>query len=87
MTGFTVNAERRGYLASLKVGDEVTRMLAGTIPVQLMVTAITETEIQAGAWWFHKVTGGEIDEDLGWDGGLTGPTGSFLKTPECKNEK
>jgi hypothetical protein len=62
---------------NLKVGDVVTRMLAGTIPVRLTVSAITDRNITCGAWEFDKATGAEIDEDLGW-----GPpplmTGSYL---------
>jgi len=68
----------------MKVGDEVTRMLSGYIPMQLKVTEITETEILCGprdvGWRFDRKTGAEIDEDLGW-----GPppkiTGSFIRMP------
>jgi hypothetical protein len=61
----------------IKVGDTVTRMLAGTIPCQLTVTEITDDRIICGGWEFDKRTGAEIDDDLGW-----GPppkiTGSFI---------
>ena len=61
-----------------KVGNKVTRMLAGTIPMILVVTEVTDDKIVCGWWEFDKVTGAEIDEDLDW-----GPppklTGSFLK--------
>ena len=33
----------------MNVGDEVTRMLAGTIPMKLKVTALTEDRIVCGA--------------------------------------
>jgi hypothetical protein len=62
-------------LKELAVGDRVVRMLAGTIPMELVVTAVTEERIICGAWEFDRTTGAEIDEDLGW-----GPqgTGSYL---------
>lgn len=62
---------------NLKVGDVVTRMLAGTIPVRLSVSAITDRIITCSTWEFDRATGAEIDEELGW-----GPpplmTGSYL---------
>jgi len=65
----------------LKVGDTVTRMLAGTIPMELRVTEITETEILCGprgvGYMFDKATGAEIDEELGW-GPPPKMTGSFI---------
>jgi hypothetical protein len=68
----------------IKVGDVVTRMLAGTIPLELLVTEVTDTKIICGGGWeFDKATGAEIDDFLNW-----GPpplmTGSFLKPPETK---
>lgn len=62
-------------LNELKAGDIVTRMLGGSIPMELKVSEITETEIICGAWKFDKETGAEIDEDLGWD---KYSSGSFL---------
>lgn len=70
----------------MNVGDEITRMLAGSIPMKLKVTEITEDRIICGGWEFDKKTGAEIDDDLGW-----GPptleepnkmTGSFIKMPD-----
>jgi hypothetical protein len=62
---------------NLNVGDVMTRMLGGTIPMKLSVSAITDRIITCSAWQFDKATGAEIDEDLGW-----GPpplmTGSYL---------
>lgn len=69
----------------MKVGDKVTRMLAGTIPMELTITAMTEDRIICGDWEFDLKTGAEIDEELGW-----GPppkfamTGSFIKMPGIK---
>jgi hypothetical protein len=59
-------------------------MLAGTIPLELLVTEVTDTKIICGGGWeFDKATGAEIDDLLNW-----GPpplmTGSFLKPPETK---
>lgn len=61
----------------LKVGDSVTRMLAGSIPMPLKVTKIEGHVIHCGAYTFHADNGGEIDEDMGWDPPRT-PTGSIL---------
>ena len=68
----------REKMESVKVGDTVTRMLGGIIPMQLKVTEIKEDRIVAGLGYeFLLETGAEIDEDLGWDG-IT-KTGAFLK--------
>ena len=62
---------------NLQVGDVVVRMLAGTLPMKLQVSDITDQLIICSAWQFDKVTGAEIDEELGW-----GPpplmTGSYM---------
>ncbi len=61
----------------MKVGDKVTRMLAGSIPMNLTITAIDDEFIHCGGGWkFDKKTGAEVDEELGW--GNEG-TGSYLK--------
>lgn len=61
----------------MKVGDQVTRILADTISMQLIVTAIDEEFIHVGGGWkFDKVTGAEIDEELGWN---KERTGSYIK--------
>jgi hypothetical protein len=62
----------------LKVGDQVTRLLAGKIPMKLEVIEIKPDRIIAGLWEFDPVTGAEIDDDLGW-GPPPKVTGSFLK--------
>ncbi len=61
-------------------GDEVTRMLAGVVPMKLLVTEITDTRIVCGPWEFDRKTGAEIDEELGW--GPDTKTGSFLQIEE-----
>ena len=59
------------------VGDVVVRMLAGTLPMKLRVSKLTDKVITCGDWDFDRATGAEIDELLGW-----GPpplmTGSYL---------
>ena len=59
------------------VGDVVVRMLAGTVPMKLRVSKVTNQVITGGDWEFDRATGAEIDELLGW-----GPpplmTGSYL---------
>lgn len=62
--------------ADVKVGDIVTRMLAGSIPMQLKVTAISKEFIYCGPWVFNRANGGEVDLELEWDGVKT--TGSYL---------
>jgi len=60
----------------MKVGDMVIRMLAGSLPKELKVIKIDDNFIHCGGGWkFDKVTGAEVDEELGW-----GPkgTGSYL---------
>lgn len=61
----------------MQVGDTVTRMLAGVVPMPLKVTELTETLIVCGAYTFDRATGAEIDEELGW-GPAYGQTGSML---------
>jgi hypothetical protein len=68
------------------VGDRVTRMLAGSIPMKLIVGKVDDDFIYTASpdgiisheegWKFRKDNGSEVDEDLGWDGIKT--TGSFL---------
>ena len=74
----------------LKTGDKVTRMLAGTIPMQMIVKEVTpellvcDVDVEpspvtdGGYWTFDRLTGAEVDEELGW-GPATGVTGSVLK--------
>lgn len=53
---------------NIKVGDTVIRLLAESIRMELAVTAITDNRIICGPWTFDRSTGGEIDEELEWDG-------------------
>lgn len=74
----------------LKKGDKVTRMLAGKLPMPMLVMEVSENRIfcvaeNAGQehweaeemWQFDRDTGVEEDHDLGW-GVQFGQTGSFL---------
>lgn len=72
-------------LKELKVGDTVTRMLAGEIEMKLTVTEITEHKIVCGHWEFDRDTGAEIDDDLGWGAPPLG-TGSYLRTTQTQGE-
>ena len=63
-------------MMSRKVGDIVTRMLAGDIPMKLKITEIDDKFIHCGWWKFDKDNGAEIDEELGW---TNKKTGSFLQ--------
>ena len=63
-------------LANLKVGDTVTRNLAGA-PHELKVTELTPDTVVCDLWEFCRKTGAEIDEDLEW-GPKYGKTGSYL---------
>lgn len=64
------------WLAQLKVGDPVVRMLGGTVPMPLTVTEITDIRIICVHWEFNRANGAEVDEYLGWDG--VTKTGSFI---------
>lgn len=63
---------------NIKIGDPVIRLLAGTVPMKLLVTEMTEDTVVCGWWTFDRATGAEIDEDLGW-GATPLHTGSYIK--------
>lgn len=79
----------------LKVGDRVTRMLAGKLPMQMVVREVKEDTVRCAAvqedgaefegdWEFDRETGCEEDHELGW-GRKFGVTGSFIVMPETPN--
>ncbi len=70
-------ATKMYMLDKMTVGDTITRMLAGVVPMKLKITEITPKHIVCGAWKFHRITGAEVDEDLGWDG--LSHSGSYIK--------
>lgn len=78
-----LHAEKNGGYAAvnigfnkIKIGDTVTRILAGGVPMQIKVSAIDDTLIHCGPWKFSRKNGAEIDEELGWS---EKQTGSYLK--------
>ena len=62
-----------------QIGDQVTRMISGLIPMEIKVTELTPDLIICGPYKFSKRTGLEIDEELGW---TEYRSGSHLKVPE-----
>jgi hypothetical protein len=68
----------RNPLLSVLVGDTVLRWFGGMgAPMRLRVTAVTEDRIICGPWEFHRATGAEIDDLLGW--GPASATGSIIR--------
>lgn len=77
-------------LSNVKVGDKLIRKLAGVLEMPVIVASIEDGLIYVGSgdgiisgekgvgWKFRIDTGGEVDEDLEWDG-ITN-TGSILTT-------
>lgn len=65
----------------MKAGDVVTRIMGGEdgVPMRLKVTEVSDSFVYCGppgiGWKFSRVTGAEIDEELGWD---RFNSGSFL---------
>lgn len=81
------------YVQTLKVGDKVRRLLAGTVPMELTVIKVDDDFIYCGtpdvpstmsdpeaAWKFNRTFGYEVDEELGWGVPQDGSilTGSYL---------
>ncbi len=65
---------------SIKIGDKVNRSFDNiATAMQLVVSDVTPTKIICSDWEFCRLTGGEIDADLGWDGI---DTGSYLILPD-----
>jgi hypothetical protein len=69
----------------VKVGDVGTRMLAGTVPMQLEVTEVDEKLIHCGEWMFDRLSGVEHDPELGW-GVEFGVSGSYLVPEDPRDE-
>lgn len=64
-------------LQDIKVGDVVTRYLAGELRLNLEVTDVTHDRIICGDWEFDRRTGAEIDDLLDW-GPPPKRTGSYI---------
>lgn len=69
------------WLANLKPGDKVVRMLSGVVPLPLKITSIDEDFIHCGDWKFDRATGAEVDEELR-SGPQFGITLSYLTPPQ-----
>ena len=75
-------------LEVVQVGDTLTRMLAGTVPMPVIVGEVKDDTIKVGSqdgrikwqdgWEFDRKTGMEIDDYLAW-GPKYGITGSFIE--------
>jgi hypothetical protein len=63
-------------ISEVKVGDTVIRWLAGTLPMKLIVSAVTDNLIICGPWTFDRQAGFEIDEQIGW--GVKGADGKIM---------
>jgi len=69
----TGGAGARRTFRYLQVGDKVTRVAAGTPMGIFTVSAVDEGLIRCGPWTFDRLTGIEVDPELGWGpGGLVG---------------
>ena len=70
-------------LNDVHVGDTLTRMLGGTVPMQLRVTRESEKFVYCATpdgtdeWTFERDSGVEYDPGLRW-GTEFGATGSFI---------
>ncbi|MEJ8816041.1 hypothetical protein WKW77_33635 [Variovorax ureilyticus] len=69
-------------LTEVQVGDTLTRMLGGTIPMQLKVTRANERFVYCATpggdeWTFERDSGVEYDSGLRW-GSEFGISGSFI---------
>ncbi len=73
------NTPPRPSFREVGVGDRVTRLVGGSIPMVLVVTSVDDRFIYCGeegaGWKFDRQSSAEVDEELGWGPGLTG---SFL---------
>jgi hypothetical protein len=78
-------------LQDIKPGDTVRRFFGPYGPdVIFKVTEVDEKYIYCGkkdfGWKFLRSNGGEVDEDLHWDGGIERPTGSYIKPEQQAKE-
>lgn len=62
---------------TVKVGDVVQRKHARGDFMKLRVTEVTDDMVVCGLWDFDRLTGAEIDDQLGW-GPKHGKSGTFL---------
>ena len=74
-----VGAGARRTFRSLQVGDRVTRVVAGQPMGEFTVSSVDERLLHCGAWAFDRITGIELDPELGW--GPDGLVGTWLVHP------
>lgn len=67
---------RTEFLQNLRVGDKVIRLLAGTLPMHLIITKILPNKIVCGDYEFCRDCGVEQDEYLEWN---CSHSGSYIK--------
>ena len=73
-------AGARRTFRSLQPGDRVTRVAAGKPMGVFTVSAVDEALVHCGPWSFDRVTGIEVDPELGWGPG--GLIGTWLVHPD-----
>jgi hypothetical protein len=65
----------------VRPGDIIVRTLGGAVEMRLRVTDADDNFVYVGppgvGWKFDRVTGAEVDEELGW-GPQFGVTGSYI---------
>lgn len=71
-------ALKYGKLSQLKAGDTIDRIMGPGLVVPLIISKIDEKLIHCGPWKFDKLSGAEVDEELGW-GPEFGQTGSWIQ--------
>lgn len=84
----------------IKIGDELTRMLGGRVPIKVEVSRLTEEfifvkpvdktnfkEIEGVDidWRFNRQTGMEVEPTIGWDGETKSGSYLTLKPREIKS--
>lgn len=77
-------AGARRTFRSLQPGDRVTRVAAGKPMGVFTVSAVDEALVHCGPWSFDRVTGIEVDPELGWGPG--GLIGTWLVHPSSEDD-
>ena len=78
-------AGARRTFRSLRVGDRVTRFAVGQSMGEFKVTAVQEGLVHCGPWTFDRITGIEVDCELGW--GPDGLVGTWLVHPSREDDE
>ncbi|HJP89050.1 MAG TPA: hypothetical protein VJ850_08455 [Candidatus Limnocylindrales bacterium] len=77
-------AGARRTFRSLHKGDRVTRVAAGRPMGEFTVSSVDEQLVHCGPWAFDRVTGIEVDPELGW--GRDGLVGTWLVHPADQDD-